>query len=285
MIVQITKTRNELFLIKEMLPLWQKYADAFVFMDNVSDDGTYEFLLENSSKYNILSVMRTDRDDDKLTIESTIRQRLFDEALKHSGNIVCLDTDEYFDGTMSKEQLESLMTEKKDTLFHSLWIQYTSPTRVRVDGPWRINWMDRIGSYSKKATFRHLQLHAEHLPVPENQLWIQFPHLFVAHIQWLDKKQVGLKQYYYKILDYVNRTRFGADTVKPQEYDKSVNNFLWNEEEFPFPLKIRNNIYESQPIEKNHKYKYIVENVPKFGIPNLNDWGLGIHDAWRKNEQ
>ncbi len=31
MIVQITMTRNELFLIKEMLPQWQKYADGFVF--------------------------------------------------------------------------------------------------------------------------------------------------------------------------------------------------------------------------------------------------------------
>ena len=43
MIVQITQTRNELYLIKEMLPLWQKYADGFVFLDSHSDDGTSEF--------------------------------------------------------------------------------------------------------------------------------------------------------------------------------------------------------------------------------------------------
>ena len=50
MIVQITLTRDELFIINEMLPLWQKYADAFVFMDDNSVDGTYEFLMENKEK-------------------------------------------------------------------------------------------------------------------------------------------------------------------------------------------------------------------------------------------
>jgi hypothetical protein len=40
MIVQVTMTRDELFIIKEMLPLWQKYADAFVFMDDNYVDGT-----------------------------------------------------------------------------------------------------------------------------------------------------------------------------------------------------------------------------------------------------
>lgn len=279
MIVQITKTRNELFLIKEMLPIWQRYADAFVFMDNVSDDGTYEFLMDNAKRYNILSVIRTDRNDEKLTIESNLRQNLFDEAIKHSGNIVCLDTDEYLDGQMTKTELLDVMNSHKDTLFHSLWIQYTGVNSIRVDGPWRVNWMDRVGSYSQRATFRHLQMHAEHLPVPKNQLWIQMPHLFVSHMQWLDKDQIALKQYYYKILDYVNRTRFGTDTVKPEEYDRSVNNFNWQQENFSFPLRIRPDIYKTQKIQDNHKYKYIRENVPKYNIPNLNDWGRGIHPS------
>ena len=54
MIIQITKTRDELFLIKEMMPLWQKYADAFIFMDDRSTDGTHEYLMENKEKYNSL---------------------------------------------------------------------------------------------------------------------------------------------------------------------------------------------------------------------------------------
>ena len=88
MIVQITLTRNELFLIKELLPQWQKYADAFVFMDDRSTDGTVEFLHENKNKYNILSVLSTEYSDDKLSVESNSRQRLFNEAFKYSGKIL-----------------------------------------------------------------------------------------------------------------------------------------------------------------------------------------------------
>jgi hypothetical protein len=269
-------TRNELFLIKEMLPIWQRYADGFVFLVDSSTDGTYEFLLENQSKYNILSVIQTSKPVDRADIESDDRQRLFDEALKFSGKIVCLDTDEYLDGTMTKEQLESLLETHKDTLFHSLWIQYLNENEVRVDGPWRVNWMDRVGSYSKRATFRHLQMHSEHLPVPANQLWINMPNLFISHLAWIDKRAVALKQYYWKIVDYVNRTKFGTKTIDCSEYDRSVNNFNWQAESFPFPLRVRKDIY-NQPLESNYKYQFIKENVAKFNIPNLNDWGMGIH--------
>ena len=277
MIVQITLTRNELFLIKEMLPIWQRYADGFVFMDDGSTDGTYEFLTENASKYNILSVIKSNREEGSLVIESKMRQNLYDEALKHSGKIVCLDTDEYIDGSLTKDQLERLMDENKDTLFHSLWIQYLDEKSIRVDEPWRINWMDRIGSYSSRATFRNLQMHAEHLPVPKNQLWVNMPHLFISHIAWVDKKAVALKQYYWKVFDYVNRTKFGIETLNPTEYDRSVNNFNWQAEHFPFPLRARTDIYQTQNENSNYKKQFIKESVEKYSIPNLNDWGMGIH--------
>jgi glycosyltransferase involved in cell wall biosynthesis len=66
MIVQITLIKNELFLLKEMIPIWQKYADAFIFMDDGSTDGTYEYLIENKYKFNILNVLRTEQIKDKL---------------------------------------------------------------------------------------------------------------------------------------------------------------------------------------------------------------------------
>ena len=47
MIVQITITRNELFLLKEMLPIWKKYSDGFVFYVDNSTDGTYDILILN----------------------------------------------------------------------------------------------------------------------------------------------------------------------------------------------------------------------------------------------
>ncbi len=40
MITQITMARNELTLIRELLPIWSQYTDGFVFMLDSCTDGT-----------------------------------------------------------------------------------------------------------------------------------------------------------------------------------------------------------------------------------------------------
>jgi hypothetical protein len=57
MIVQITIARNELTLIKQLLPVWSSYTDGFVFMLHACTDGTKEYLDEVKDKYNILEVL------------------------------------------------------------------------------------------------------------------------------------------------------------------------------------------------------------------------------------
>jgi len=277
MIVQITLTRNELFLIKEMMPHWQKYADAFIFMVDRSTDGTYEYLMENKEKYNILNVLPSDFTDTELTNEATTRQRLYDEALKYSGNIICLDTDEYLDGNIQKAELESLLENNKDTIIYLRWIQYTGKNQIRVDGPWKVNYKDRVGSYSKRAIFRPAQTHSEHIPHPGKQGAIDVPHLFIAHTQWLDKPTVAVKQYFWKINDYITKNKYKAETVPVTAYDESVANFQWEYSEFDFPLKIRYDVYSDQDIKSSYKYKFIKDKIEEFNIPNLNDWGMGIH--------
>lgn len=277
--VQITITRDELFLIKELMPQWQKYADGFVFMVDSCTDGTYEYLMDNKKTFNILNVIPSgiNRDDLTTNIESEIRQRLYDEAFKHTGNILCLDTDEYFDGTMSKNELQQIMDAHKDTLIHSRWIQYTDKNKIRVDGPWGHNFKDRIGSYSKRCIFKTAQMHSEHLPVPEQQAVIDVPNLFISHLQWLCKDTVAVKQYYWKILDYVNRVKFGIDTVPSSAYDASVNGFNWTYNDFSFPLKVDPKIYSTVNIKDSYKYKHIKQMIKEYNIPNLNDWGMEIH--------
>lgn len=279
MIVQITLTRNELFLLKQMLPVWQKYADAFVFMVDESEDGTYEYLLENKEKYKILSVLSVNRTEENLVVESEVRQRLFDEARKYSDKIICLDSDEYLDGFMTKEKLNFLLENNKNTVFNLRWIQYAEKYKIRVDGPWCCIWSaDRIGSYQDPCYFSYRVMHTSHLPNPTNTSRLELSDLFVAHLQWLDKKSVALKQYFWKVVDYVNRTEFNASTVSPSDYDHSVNNFDWNYEFFQFPLKVSPNIYsEDRDINSDYKFKFIRENIKKHNIPNLNDWGMGIH--------
>jgi len=279
MIVQITLTRDELFLIKEMLPQWQKYADAFVFMVDRSVDGTYEFLMENKEKYNILSVLQTNWEMDGLTVETDERQRLYDEAFKHSGKIICLDTDEYIDGNVTKEQLEGVLEQNKNSLFMAPWIQYTGKNNIRVDGPWRTNYKDRIGSYEKRGEFADAVRHSEHMPLSDNTYSFQYPQLFISHLQWLDKVTVAVKQYYWKISDYVANHEHGAEIIPSYLYDQSVNNFEWEYAEIDFPLLVDEHIYDKNDLENSFKYQYIKNNVEKYDIPNMNDWGLGIHSG------
>ncbi len=278
MIVQITMIKNEIHLLREMMPVWKKYADGFVFMDDDSDDGTYEFLLENKEKYNIFEVLRANHTEKNLIIESNVRQKLLDEALKYSGNIICLDADEYLDGTISKEQLEEILNTNTDTLFFAQWIQYTGKNEIRVDGPWGMNFKDRIASYRKDYKFKNAHMHSEHLPNPGKTASINPNTIFIAHLQWLDKETVAVKQYFWKIVDQVNKIKFNANIISPIEYDNSVNNFEWKIAKIDFPLKIREDVYKLHDIKNSFKYKFIKENIKKYNIPNLNDWGMNIHE-------
>ena len=281
MIVQMTVSRNDLFLIKELLPIWKNYADGFVFVDDRSTDGTYDYLMDNKENYNILDVIRIDEgiDGDDLWMESNLRQPLFDKALEYSGNIICLDTDEYLDGLITKEQLESLLEQNRDVLINLPWIQYTDKNKIRVDGPWNVgvNYKDRLGSYAKRALYREAQTHGEHLPNPGSMGRLDVPLIFVSHLQWMDKRTVAIKQYFYKILDYVHNLKHNVDIVPSSAYDESVRNFEWDYAEFDFPLKVRSDLFDENVVNDKNRMLFIKDSIEKYNIPNLNDWGMGIH--------
>lgn len=286
MIVQITRTKNECFLLKEMFPLWQKFADGFVFFDDGSTDDTVEWLTANKEKYNILRIFekgKGEKESEVLKIESDERQMLFDEALKHSKNIICMDSDEYLDGEMTKEKLEACLEVYDNTVFYLHWVQYTSKDQIRVDGPWAQNYTDRIGRYSSRAEFPKAQMHSLHLPRTANSTCPPTNVLYVAHLQWLDMPWVGVKQYYWKVTDWVTRHQHKVGTIGVEGYDHSVNNFAWTYAPAPLPLKIREDIFKTQDMKKNPKLEYIKKYTRMFNIPNLGDWGMGIHDYCLKD--
>jgi hypothetical protein len=285
MIIQTVMTRDECFLIKELFPLWQKYADGFVFMvDSRTTDETRDFLNDHKSQYNILEIFDYSWDFSNIqTLEAAGRQALFNKAYKYSNKIISLDSDEYLDGPSTKEQLEILLDKTPDTVFLLHWEQYTSKHQIRVDGVWGDPYHDRIGSYTYNAQFDKTFNHSSHLPKDKisnkiKQIHVDPKQLFIAHLQWLDKPCVGIKQYYWKIWDYVQHKERGANIIDRREYDASVNNFNWSYKDFHTPLKVRENIYKTQDIKQNYKLQYIKEQTLKYNIPNLNDWGLGIYD-------
>jgi hypothetical protein len=275
MIVQISMVRNELPLIKQLLPIWKKYCDGFVFLVDKTTDGTLEYLESVKSDFNILEVLVTYETND-LVIETDLRQKLFDTGLKYSDKIICLDGDEYLDGTMTKLELEETLEKNKNTLFLLNWIQYTSIDTIRIDGPWFNNLKDRIGCYTHKHTYIRSQNHSQHLPTTQKQIQIPQNLLFVAHLQWINKNYVAIKQYYWKVFDYVNNKRFNVSIVGNNAYDMSVNNFNWIEKKFEFLVKIDINTFQEMCFTNNYRLEYIKKMTNEFEIPNLGDWGFKI---------
>lgn len=274
MIVQISMVRNELPLIKELLPVWKKFADGFVFLVDTTTDGTIEYLNQVKQEFNVLEILTVNKSDNKLWVETDDRQLLFDTGRKYSNNIICLDADEYLDGSMSKEELNIVLSQHPNTLFNLKWIQYTGLNTIRVDGPWGNNFKDRIGTYSSRFNFVPAQMHSEHLPKTGKSLTINDNMLFISHLQWINKKYVAIKQYYWKITDYVNNKVYGVNIVGNSAYDSSVNNFNWTEVTFKYPLKISEKIFDDNI--NNYRLEYIKNQTKKHNIPNLGDWGFNI---------
>jgi hypothetical protein len=279
MIVQIAQLRNELPLIKELLPIWTKYADGFVFLLDTNTDDTLEYLAEVKEQFNILDVLTYTESTDAVKMETDNRQLLFDTAKQYSNNIICLDADEYFDGTMSKQELENLLENNPNTVFHLRWVQYTSTNTIRVDGPWENNYKDRVGNYNKPCSFIKTQMHSTHLPIPENQQALDPSTLFIAHLQWLDNNHVAIKQYFWKVMDFVNNKEFGVHVAGNEAYDASVNNFNWEEEYFNYPLQVRSDIFSDIPNKYNYRVNWIKDQIALHNIPSLGDWGLNIHES------
>lgn len=276
MIVQITMVRNERFLLEQMLPVWSKYADGFVFMVDTSTDGTYEYLQSVKETYNILNILQYNEVADELRIETNNRQLLFNAAKSYTNKIICLDADEYLDGSMTKEELSTLLENSPNTVFHLRWVQYTSKSTIRIDGPWLSNYKDRVGCYNDDCSFKFAQMHSTHLPIPVNQKAIDPNTLFVAHLQWVNKNYVAIKQYYWKVVDYVNNKNHEIEVAGTDAYDQSVNDFNWQEEYFDYPVKIDISVFDNCLNIDNYRIKYIVEQSKLHNIPNLGDWGYNI---------
>lgn len=272
MIVQISMIRNELPLVRELLPIWKKYADGFVFLLHKNTDDTFEYLEQVKDEYNILEVIKRDENDD-LLIETDNRQLLFDTGIKYSKNIICLDADEYLDGRLEKHELERILEDNQNTTFHLQWIQYTSINTIRVDGPWKFNLKDRIGNFDDKSLFVKTQKHSNHLPSNEIHKRIEKDDLFIAHLHWLNKTYAAIKQYYWKVEDYVNNKKFGVDVVGNKAYDDSVNDFDWDEEYTFDLLKASPWIMDDITIENNYRISLLKDNIERYEVPNLGSWG------------
>ena len=112
MLIQISMVRNDLSLVKSLLPIWKRFADGFVFYVDTSTNDLLYFLDSVKDEYNILEVIVNNRNPEDLTFETDMRQILFDTGKKYSDYLICLDNDEYLAGKMSKMELINLLNRR-----------------------------------------------------------------------------------------------------------------------------------------------------------------------------
>lgn len=276
MIIQISIIRNDLLLIQKMLPIWKEYSDGFVFYVDTSENDLIEYLNSVRNEYNILELIVKHRDEGDLTFETDMRQQLFDAGRKYSDHILCLDSDEYLSGNLNKTDLLDLLNNNKDTVFYLRWRQYTSVNTIRVDGPWMDNFKDRIGTYDGPCLFDKVQRHSTHLPVPKNTVVIPDSDLHIVHLQWMDKLYVAIKQYFWKVCDYITENIHKLPIAGISAYDSSINNFEWQEEYVDELCKVPSWVFEELAINNNYRIDFIKEMTKRYNIPNLGMWGYDI---------
>jgi hypothetical protein len=277
MIIQYTMAKNELHFIKELLPIWSKYADGFIFLLDTCTDGSYEYLQSVQEQFNIKEILKLNRSISGKKIEkvpeNTIRQLAFNKAKKYSNKIICLDADEYLDGQWTKNELENYLGNNENCVLFLQWIQYTNKNTIRTDEPWKVNFKDRIGNYKSNFFIEKKYKHTTHLPIPNTIKNIELNNLFIAHLSWVNKIESAIKQYYWKIDDYVMHKNLSIEIIDIKEYDISTNNFEWQEEMFDYDLKIE------LPI-KYPKFNWKLDMIKKwtkdYNVPNLGDWGYNI---------
>jgi hypothetical protein len=279
MIVQVTHARDEIILLKQLLPIWSKYVDGFVFFLDETTDGSLEYLNSVKEKFNILDIVDHKRDNsDFIKLETDERQYSFDIAKKYTNLIICLDADEYLDGNWSKKELNSFLENNLNCSFWLEWIQYTDKNKIRVDGKWKEHYVDRMGNYSQSNSlrFERRSMHSSHLPQCIRKIFVNKNDLFVSHLQWLDKYSVGIKQYYWKTVEKVNEIKFDEYVCESKDYDDSVNNFVWTEIDAPKALQVDSDIFKPIKNSTNYRLKFILDMTELYSIENLGDWNLSF---------
>jgi hypothetical protein len=119
-------------------------------------------------------------------------------------------------------------------------------------------------------------MHSTHLPIPQNQLMIEPDKLFIAHLQWMNKTFVAIKQYFCKTVDYVNNKTYGINVAGTDAYDASVNNFQWQEMYTYDILKVKPWIFDETAVCNNYRLAFIKKQAKLHNIPNLGDWGMDL---------
>ena len=265
MILQLTKLIHSKYFIEQLIPLWKEYADGFIFYDELLNDELYNYLVQNKEKFNILDIIRPSTS--QKTILDNIDHILFKSGLKYTNNILVLDSNEYIDGNISKDELNEIFKKNNNSKIYIKSLQYTSCNTIRTNIPWRDTFKIKAIIFNEESSINIIDNFDKAIIDPEK--------LFIVNLACLDKHRAAIDTYYKKIQNWL-LNKNGQNTVPLSDYDTVMSNFIWEEEYVLYPLKLKSDFEIYDNILLTQKQSFILDNIIKYNIPNLNNWEIDI---------
>jgi glycosyltransferase involved in cell wall biosynthesis len=273
--------KNEEFLLKNVLPLWEKYPiDEFVFYNDNSTDNTVEVI----KKYLGKRATILENKQQKVFNESHNRSMMLEYSRENKADfVISIDSDELI-STNFVHNFEKVLEMNKKYDLQYYWYNVVNGTlsQYRQDPMYKNNYRTFVLPIKSTGKFDMSQW-KYHTPRTPSVFLPKTPVREVGfiHLQSLNVKAYALKQLWYKHYEYINYNH-SVEFIN-NRYDPVVNGLCFEEEKTP--ANIIHGINFSEDINvcfdqishnKGHR-EYILENYVKelvtFGEKFLADTG------------
>ena len=226
-----TMMKNEEDLLKEVLPIWEKYpVDKFVFYDDNSEDNSIDVIksILPKDRYEILN------DHRDTFSESHNRQKMLDYSRNKKVDFVfSIDVDELLSTNMLNN-FDNFLNIYNTSNLLLFWYNVVngSLSYYRNDPQYTNNYRSFILPLNKTNNLDLTQWKYHTPRVPSVNLpTMTLKKYGVIHLQALDKEFYAIKQLWYKHHEFVNYGH-SIEYIN-NRYDPVVNNLNFNEVETP----------------------------------------------------
>ncbi len=253
-----TMFKNEEILLKEILPIWEKYpVDKFVFYNDNSTDNSCEIIEKILGNRAVILNNNLDDFHEAHHRSSMLEYSRSDDAT----HVISIDSDELLSSNLL-ERFEEVVNTCDQYNLHLYWYNVVGDLKhTRNDPSYVNNFRNLIISLKHTGTFDMSQSKYHTPRIPNINLEsAATKDVGIIHLQAINKRFYALKQLWYKHYEY-RKYNHTIEQIN-QRYDPVVNNLNFNEVETPEEIikdiNFDTSVYEKLEELKGYK-KYILE--------------------------
>src|SRR5262249_16995374 len=200
-LICLTPTRNEAWIIKQFLAAAKNWADHIVVADQGSTDGTFEELKSTPSVQVIIN--------DSLVFDEAYRQSiLLDRARQFEGKriLIGLDADEALSANcLESKEWKQIADAEPGTILRFRWVNIL-PGFKEV---WIPPGYNAFGFVDDGSDFTGWRIHSPRVPQPENAPVIDLDEIVVLHFQYVAWERMIAKHRWYQAWEHLKHQQKG----------------------------------------------------------------------------